>query len=418
MINKIKNNNSLYRVTICNIISIYREFRNIRENIIYEKLNNYFKWLEGQNKITCLNITIVAKKLLEDKEIRLQLLKEDNTELYILLNKAINNLDSDYLDNDKILLKQENLFIDSSKKRKLNEKNIIKFINKELFSTNLIYKDLIFEIINNCEFFKEEINLYILKDCNLFINKLNYYLVIFGNFLNGNREDLFKCSFDILSSKTFINKKHININEIEFDTKSFLFEIIECALKKINKIYYIKTVKLCFSNNYSNSAFIRKNNHMKLINILENILSIEDKIFMLKLINLTDKEIYDNKNLKNIELLINSLTKSEKIIVNAQNISCKKNLICESINYMQNYLEKHKIEVIKLENYFDVTNLNKRIFLQLCIRYNNFNYNFLVKKLNNKIMWVVKLKNKEVYQIQMYLKDDFKHMIQAVYEDY
>ena len=154
------------------------------------------------------------------------------------------------------------------------------------------------------------------------------------------------------------------------------------------------------------------------INEILNYLNSHNKknLFMLSLLNKNLK--INKKYLSLIDKIINDLNNNYNILIIKQELNENvQKLIMDNITFTNNYCYKYKYELLNYKfnnNYLFEANT---IILQFNIYYNNYNYLFVLKKNNKKIVWSVKLRNNEYYKINLYLKDDFKHLIQAIYND-
>lgn len=90
-------------------------------------------------------------------------------------------------------------------------------------------------------------------------------------------------------------------------------------------------------------------------------------------------------------------------------------LIQDSIIYIDEYTQDNNIKIIKFIYYKQ--NIQNQTIVEFFINFNDFDYRFTIKKIKGRLFWSVYLKRNKIYKINVYLKDDFKHIYQAILKD-
>lgn len=61
--------------------------------------------------------------------------------------------------------------------------------------------------------------------------------------------------------------------------------------------------------------------------------------------------------------------------------------------------------------------INKVNLLVFTINYNDFDYIYIIRKVDNRLTFKIKLKRNKVYRINLYDPSDFLHMLNCMYND-
>ncbi|MBE6140066.1 MAG: hypothetical protein E7172_00785 [Firmicutes bacterium] len=412
----IKNKNIPYPITTYNILNSYTEFKNTQnKKILIQNINKYLEWLENQKNITLFNIIEISKTILKNKTIRLYIINNNKKLLYyetlIIINKQnifkinqkkkLNNLKYQFFYNDSTYLN--------------NSKEILKNL---LFDSELEYKDLIFNLLDNLNYNYNKLNLY--SDVIKFMSILNSFCYELDHLLNTKKNDLIDIIYILFKNENIdiLLFKEINYKTFSTDFIFFIYGVICNSLYNIQNLYFIELKSFNYNNSKKRLSRYNFEDMLFFINEILNYLNSHNKknLFMLSLLNKNLK--INKKYLSLIDKIINDLNNNYNILIIKQELNENvQKLIMDNITFTNNYCYKYKYELLNYKfnnNYLFEANT---IILQFNIYYNNYNYLFVLKKNNKKIVWSVKLRNNEYYKINLYLKDDFKHLIQAIYND-
>ena len=124
--------------------------------------------------------------------------------------------------------------------------------------------------------------------------------------------------------------------------------------------------------------------------------------------------------IKELEQLIDNLKRCDDIKIIPQIPDNKiLDLISENVKFVQQYCNENNLDI---KNFcYTLKPILKtgvsQIYLDFYINYNNYDYRFVIRKFNKNLRWAVTLKNKKEYHINLYLEDDFKHIVQAMFND-
>ena len=265
----IENLNLMYGVTIFNIMSNYKDFNssNTKEiETVAHRLNEFFKWLNKQDQINSQNITLIIPKLLEDSEILESVFDKDysETDFYNKIIDKLKNIDIEQLNDDNDLEDEYYYlnYIDSDKK----DKDVITFIKEKIYSSKLLYADLVMLLINNYEFPKKVERMVLNNWTIRFLNYLNLLCFELDKILNSDRENLYYGLLQLLEHQHIKSLLYPNMLRNYFDEIDAIKEIkyyiqgyILKALHNINKYYYIEHSKYNYNNSHLR-LFERTNN--------------------------------------------------------------------------------------------------------------------------------------------------------------
>lgn len=419
----IENLNLMYGVTIFNIMSNYKDFNssNTKEiETVAHRLNEFFKWLNKQDQINSQNITLIIPKLLEDSEILESVFDKDysETDFYNKIIDKLKNIDIEQLNDDNDLEDEYYYlnYIDSDKK----DKDVITFIKEKIYSSKLLYADLVMLLINNYEFPKKVERMVLNNWTIRFLNYLNLLCFELDKILNSDRENLYYGLLQLLEHQHIKSLLYPNMLRNYFDEIDAIKEIkyyiqgyILKALHNINKYYYIEHSKYNYNNSHLRLFERTNNDRDEFIESICNSLNTNQLISLFKFNNnYIDILQSDNKELNSI---IKSLNQIPEITIYAQDVSKEyKDLIFDSFSFASKYCKEQKLKTIDC-----CLNTNYKAdaiidFITIIIQYNDFNYKIALSKFNLSYTWRIILKNKKIYKINLCLPDDFKHLVQVM----
>lgn len=424
--------NLLYGTTIINIFSKYDEFKHLKKDVVKEvskKINDYFIWLENQKNVNAYNVVKVGTILIEDHTIRKYILNNDKKVLYNESNKLLDNID--YKEIEQHIFEDNNMFIKYSNEYEYEKDDkdidVIKFMHSELEKSNLLFKDLIMLLLDNYDFPKKFFKFSFSKNYHLcFLNKVNYIYYHLANYLNSSREDLYYCSLFLLKyphlDSLLCPRMHSRIFEVKScndETSSLIYTAIIKGLHFVNSYYYIEFYDFNYRTTQKHASSYRLSESKEdFIRSMTDTLTKDDKIFLYKIAFMEDNYKLTKAELKELENLIISLKKLDNInIVSQEFTSEKKKLLDDTISYINEYTDKNNIQLIEFVYDMKIKNDPSYLIVEFYINHNNFKYRFTIRKLNDKLTWTLYLKNKKTYKINLYFKDDFKHIYQAMLED-
>lgn len=419
----IENLNLMYGVTIFNIMSNYKDFNssNTKEiETVAHRLNEFFKWLNKQDQINSQNITLIIPKLLEDSEILESVFDKDysETDFYNKIIDKLKNIDIEQLNDDNDLEDEYYYlnYIDSDKK----DKDVITFIKEKIYSSKLLYADLVMLLINNYEFPKKVERMGLNNWTIRFLNYLNLLCFELDKILNSDRENLYYGLLQLLEHQHIKSLLYPNMLRNYFDEIDAIKEIkyyiqgyILKALHNINKYYYIEHSKYNYNNSHLRLFERTNNDRDEFIESICNSLNTNQLISLFKFNNnYIDILQSDNKELNSI---IKSLNQIPEITIYAQDVSKEyKDLIFDSFSFASKYCKEQKLKTIDC-----CLNTNYKAdaiidFITIIIQYNDFNYKIALSKFNLSYTWRIILKNTKTYKINLCLPDDFKHLVQVM----
>ena len=419
----IENLNLMYGVTIFNIMSNYKDFNssNTKEiETVAHRLNEFFKWLNKQDQINSQNITLIIPKLLEDSEILESVFDKDysETDFYNKIIDKLKNIDIEQLNDDNDLEDEYYYlnYIDSDKK----DKDVITFIKEKIYSSKLLYADLVMLLINNYEFNKKVERMVLNNWTIRFLNYLNLLCFELDKILNSDRENLYYGLLQLLEHQHIKSLLYPNMLRNYFDEIDAIKEIkyyiqgyILKALHNINKYYYIEHSKYNYNNSHLRLFERTNNDRDEFIESICNSLNTNQLISLFKFNNnYIDILQSDNKELNSI---IKSLNQIPEITIYAQDVSKEyKDLIFDSFSFASKYCKEQKLKTIDC-----CLNTNYKAdaiidFITIIIQYNDFNYKIALSKFNLSYTWRIILKNTKTYKINLCLPDDFKHLVQVM----
>ena len=419
----IENLNLMYGVTIFNIMSNYKDFNssNTKEiETVAHRLNEFFKWLNKQDQINSQNITLIIPKLLEDSEILKSVFDKDysETDFYNKIIDKLKNIDIEQLNDDNDLEDEYYYlnYIDSDKK----DKDVITFIKEKIYSSKLLYADLVMLLINNYEFPKKVERMVLNNWTIRFLNYLNLLCFELDKILNSDRENLYYGLLQLLEHQHIKSLLYPNMLRNYFDEIDAIKEIkyyiqgyILKALHNINKYYYIEHSKYNYNNSHLRLFERTNNDRDEFIESICNSLNTNQLISLFKFNNnYIDILQSDNKELNSI---IKSLNQIPEITIYAQDVSKEyKDLIFDSFSFASKYCKEQKLKTIDC-----CLNTNYKAdaiidFITIIIQYNDFNYKIALSKFNLSYTWRIILKNTKTYKINLCLPDDFKHLVQVM----
>lgn len=419
----IENLNLIYGVTIFNIMSTYKDFKSSKTKEIEKialRFNEFFKWLNKQKQINSKNITLIIPILLEDDKIIKSIFNEDysETNFYNKITSKLKNIDIEQfnanndLDDEYYYLN----YIDTDKKNN----DVITFIKEKLYSSKLLYADLVMLLINNYEFPKKVERMVLNNWTIRFLNYLNLLCFELDKILNSDRENLYYGLLQLLEHQHIKSLLYPNMLRNYFDEIDAIKEIkyyiqgyILKALHNINKYYYIEHSKYNYNNSHLRLFERTNNDRDEFIESICNSLNTNQLISLFKFNNnYIDILQSDNKELNSI---IKSLNQIPEITIYAQDVSKEyKDLIFDSFSFASKYCKEQKLKTIDC-----CLNTNYKAdaiidFITIIIQYNDFNYKIALSKFNLSYTWRIILKNTKTYKINLCLPDDFKHLVQVM----
>lgn len=432
MKNEIKKLNLMYGLSAIDIFSQYPEFKPLKGKKIKEVskiINNYYIWLEQQDNINALNVILVGKELLKNSNIRSCILKNDDNLLKKLSLQLIKNIDfeniNEYINSDECLF----INYSSNEDVEIHILKLEKYINNKLENSNLLFKDLIQVLLNNFDFSRQlkKINHstgYYLNS----INTLNYIYYHLALYFNTTRQDLYYASLWLLQypniSSILFPRSYISgfkRKDVDFETGKLIELGIIRGLHYLNLYYYIEIPDFNYKNIQKNISSSKNSNDERedtLFQYISSVLTVENKIFLYKIAFVDRNYTVTESDTKELNNLINSLKKLDNIIIVSQNLSSKKQkLIEDTISFIQEYSTKNNIKLLDFVYCPNPVGNAYLLFLEFYITYNDFKYKISIRKYNDKLMWIVNLKNKKTYKINLYLPEDFKHILQSIYND-
>lgn len=426
MRNKIEEMDLIYGVSIFNIMDKYFEFKtsNIEEiKSIGNKLNSFYTWLNALPEVNSANIIKLGEILLEDAEIRKLIVESDIDDNFkkLVLSK-INKINIIKLNNE--LLKGTYQYIEYSSRPDRKTKPI-DFIKDKLYSSNLLYRDLIMILIENYDFSKS-INRMSADNWTIyFINILNMLFFELDNSLLSTREDLYYVMVQLIESRPFKLILYPNTINNYFDYKNKKKGVERCinqtvlnSFHKLNNYYYIEIPEYNYNNTRRHFTFYDYEEDQEFINDIFNSLTLKQKLYIYKLASLDRDYLYTKDDISEIDKFIDTIKNNKHFVIRSQKTDDKiKKLIENNVIFTQEYCKEKNL---KVKDFIYNPNYDKsstKTFLELIINYNNFDYRFALSKYNCSYSWKVLLKNKKNYKINCYLKDDFKHIVQAMFND-
>ena len=428
MKNEIEKLDLLYGVTIFHILNKYEEFKLLKLNN-QKKLaiiiNEWLKWLETQKNVNALNVIEVTKILLDDNKIRNNILKNDNRNLNINSLDLLKELQFDEL-ND-IAIEKNNMFI--NKENKLifyKKKNSQEIIDNELYSSNLLFRDIIELLILNFNFKRKIEHIGNYNSCLEFLNDLNIILYKLYDFLHLNRSDLYYCSLFFLNNRyvslvLFPSHRNItySVNSAIKESSHLINNIVSRGLHYINKYYYIEIPQLEYNNKKRSIPYCKNNDNNNFFSYILEKLDSKQKIFLIKISTFENSYKLTKQEYTILEDIINIYKQDTNLVIRTQKTNdIIKNLINKNAIGVSNYCSEKNLIV---ENYVfslqDQEATSSQEYLSFYINYNHFKYKFVIRKYNSQLSWQVYLKNKKIYKIKLLLEDDYRHIIQAMLQD-
>lgn len=422
--------NLLYGMATIDIFVQYNEFKHLKNDEIIKvskNINNYFIWLETQKNINAFNVIKIGMFLIDDSSIRKNILTNDKKNLYSKTNQLLKKLD--YTKLEQHLYDKNNIYIENTSKYKSRNRkyNVIEFMREELTKSELLFKDLIMLILDNYEFSEKMFESKLPKNEHLiFLNKLNYMYYHLASYLNSSREDLYYCSLFLLKYPNIDQVLYSNYYSSQFEMKnfklnisSFVYKTVIRSLNYINSYYFIEFFDFNYNTSQNRISYSRIDKSEKdCITNMTNTLTSDDKIFLYKLAFMEDNYKLTKTELKMLDHLIESFKKLDNIYIVSQELTIEKQkLLNDTVSYIYEYTKKNNIQLLEFFYDMQFKSEPKYQIVKFYIQHNNFKYRFSIRKLNDKLIWSVYLKHKKVYKINMYLKDDFKHIYQAMLED-
>lgn len=419
----------LYGVTIYDTMLKYNNFYavNIKERKkIYETLNNYFINLGTIKGIDSNNVIKVGLKLLESEDIRTGI-KNDNINNELIDTQLKNINFKKYI----TPIKENELAIRYIEHDKLEKRTLFSIADENIYNCQLLYRDFVQLFMMNYAFPKKIRTMSSYNYCLNFINSINLLYYELDKVLKVDRDTLYYCGLHVLNHKytkdllfpnSFSTK--FNLDNITRNIKQKLYSFILRAIHFINKYYNISIPKYNYNNMFASLMSITKlDSDKEIILLILKDLTIEQKVFIFKLashLNAVDKNYDLNESeLNQIHRIISVLQKNKDICIYSQiTDDTYKKIIEQNALGVLEYCDNKGLE---LKDYiyspeFDTQNI--KLFVSFSINYKGFDYKFSLRKFNNKYAWNVKLKNGKNYKIYLYLKDDYKHIIESImYED-
>ncbi|MBP3920152.1 MAG: hypothetical protein J6D28_01155 [Bacilli bacterium] len=430
MRNKVEELDLFYGISIFNIMNKYEEFNtsNSKElKKLCSKLNNFYKGLYKYDKVTSINIIQVVKILFNNNEIRNSIINDyDESKVEELITNELNGINFNKL--NKEIMKDEALYIEfpfdsfSSRNRKID---VIEFIKNNLYSNELLYNDLILLLINNYDFPKRIDKLNGDNWTYYFINILNIFFYETDKLINATREELYYFVLLILESKYVSTilfpssmSNTFNLRYAKNDVINFINGIVLKAFHNLNKFYYIEIPEYNYNNTKRHLSYRSyESEETFALNILKNF-NTEQKKYMFE-ISLIDKNyLYTNEDIVKLDKFISSVFQDQKFVVHSQHTYDKtRKLIEDNLIFVEKYCQEEGYKIKNLIYNPQYDKASSTTFIEFSINHNNFDYKFSLTKYNCNYCWKVVLKNKKYYKINLYLKDDFKHIVQAMLND-
>lgn len=426
MKNEIEKLNLMYGITIFNIISKYEEFKHCDLVEVSKTLNEFFSWLENLKIINSFNVICVGEILLENKNIRSLVVNIDEEKLYEESRKLLENIDCKVI--KKKILKDQDSFCIKVNPFSKDVKDVyanLEVLKDYLYISNLVFKDLILLFINNYTF-KKRLNYTHKTDWTLdFLNVVNEIFNQLDAILNTNRDDLYYAFVWLVSYKdfgdlmfpTYYEEKY-NHQKMRLDIEKYIRYAILRSLHSIHRYYYIAIKKYNYDNylRYNSCKFSDKE---ELIQFILEKLGVSNKMFLIET-SVVNNYDYSKSEMKELHSLINRIKNCDEIIISEQKPNQETvDLISKNIEFVQTYCSEKNLEIKNLcyKPNPDLKAGTSIIYLEFYINYNNYDYRFVIRKFNSNLRWAVVLKNKKEYQINLYLEDDFKHLVQAMFND-
>lgn len=424
MRNRIEELNLMFGVSTTLIMSKYKEFKTKSiKNVdkLATDINNLFTWLEQQENINSINVVIIGELLFEDHAIRNAILNDDVVLKEVVKNKLeqldYEDIESSIKYDDSLMF--SNYGVDDNVPINTDP---IDYMTNMLYLEKYMYKDIMKQLLDNFDFGRNMKSNNYKNHCVYFLNILNKICYELDLIIQGTREDLYYGAIWFLSyryGKILLfpsvfhllgyerNKEH----EIIRAVKNSLFN----CLININKFYYIEVSDFGYANNRKYCSRMDKEVDYEFCNLIYNLLDTKATIYLLKIASYDKDYSYTDNDIKEIDYLVSRLKNCDKVKVSSQTTNdTYKDLIEKSVSFAKKYCDDNNL---KVNNFvfnpdFDVN--PSIVFLEFNITYNNFDYKFKLRKTNNKFSWNVFLKNGKNYKINLYLEDDFKHLIQAM----
>ncbi len=418
---KIVNMDLIYGVTITNIMDKYAIFKTLNNKKLKEiclMINETIKWLYNYSEVNSTNITLVASNLFENENIQNEILNLNFEQLKLKILEALKEINFKKI--NKQIKKEEFLYIDFVHSENFNE-NTIDFFKEQIYTHNLLYSDLIMLLLNNYNFSTKK-----LPSTNWKINFINVLNLLFYQadmFINSTREDLY---YIVLQMLEFLTIKSLLFpsrlaHSFEYENTTFIIKkliynsIFNC-LHKLNNLYYIEIPIYNYNNSRKLLNTYDINREIEVGNKIYKKFNSNQKMFILK--NGSYDNSINNTTEKEIEDFIDSISNSKLFIIYSQNTNKEnKKLIEDNISFIQDYCKKNNLKLLDFIYTPNFDNSSSTVFVEFYIKYNNYKYKFVLAKYNLSYTWKVILKNKKIYKINCYLEDDFKHLVQAMFED-
>ena len=418
---KIENMDLIYGVTITNIMDKYAIFKTLNNKKLKETclmINETIKWLNNYSEVNSTNITIVTSNLFENENIQNEILNLNFEQLKLKILEALKEINFKKI--NKQIKKEEFLYIDFVHSENFNE-NTIDFFKEQIYTHNLLYSDLIMLLLNNYNFSTKK-----LPSTNWKINFINVLNLLFYQadmFINSTREDLY---YIVLQMLEFLTIKSLLFpsrlaHSFEYENTTFIIKkliynsIFNC-LHKLNNLYYIEIPIYNYNNSRKLLNTYDINREIEVGNKIYKKFNSNQKMFILK--NGSYDNSINNTTEKEIEDFIDSISNSKLFIIYSQNTNKEnKKLIEDNISFIQDYCKKNNLKLLDFIYTPNFDNSSSTVFVEFYIKYNNYKYKFVLAKYNLSYTWKVILKNKKIYKINCYLEDDFKHLVQAMFED-
>ena len=195
-----------------------------------------------------------------------------------------------------------------------------------------------------------------------------------------------------------------------------IYNSIFNCLHKLNNLYYIEIPIYNYNNSRKLLNTYDINREIEVGNKIYKKFNSNQKMFILK--NGSYDNSINNTTEKEIEDFIDSISNSKLFIIYSQNTNKEnKKLIEDNISFIQDYCKKNNLKLLDFIYTPNFDNSSSTVFVEFYIKYNNYKYKFVLAKYNLSYTWKVILKNKKIYKINCYLEDDFKHLVQAMFED-
>lgn len=428
MKNEIENLDLMYGITIFNIVSQYPEFKDTsfkKLTTICSSMNDYFVWLNKQENVSSINVVAIGSELLKNDEIRSCFITTKK-DVYDTTKNILKNFDFDKVNisliNDIATFGAKYEYTAPFERENFDS---LEYIKEKLYSTDLLYKDLIMLVINNFTFPRRIKKLRSSEQAILFLNYLNFIFYHVDTLIESTREDLYYCVLNLLGHKHAKELLFPTVYCTPYDkeqashaTKQFIVMSFTKSLHAINDLYFIEVPVFDYDNSRRYFSSHNKDEEDDFLHFILDKLDIVQKIFMFKLAA-TDKDYeFTEQELKDLKDVIESLKQEEHLKITPQitNEETKK-LITDIIAFVNKYCNENNLTLNNFIYTPNIDNVANITFLEFYISYNNYDYRFALRKSNHKFTWQVNLKNKKIYKINMYLEDDFKHLVQAIFND-